>query len=135
MTGILCIEDEGGILFHQRRVSRDRMLIDWIMKKIGKRSLWMSDYSKALFSAYPVKTAEDYLAQAGAEDFCFIEDGTYLEYMDKISGFLLCSWNRHYPSDLKFQRSILEKGWQLESVYEIKGSSHESITVEEWKKK
>ncbi len=135
MTGILCIEDEGGILFHQRRVSRDRLLVDWIMEKIGKRKLWMRPYSKLLFDAYPVETAEDYLAQAGDGDFCFIEDGTYTEYVDKLAGLLLCKWNRHYPSDLKFQGSILAEGWQLEAVYEVKGSSHERITVEEWKKK
>ncbi len=135
MIGILCIEEEGGILFHQRRVSRDRLLIDWIMKKIGKKSLWMKEYSKALFADYPVKIAEDYLAQAGEEDYCFIEDGAYLEYLDKMTELLLCRWKRHYPSDLKFQESILAEGWQLEAVYEVKGSSHESIAVEEWKKR
>ena len=135
MTGILCVEEEGGILFHQRRVSRDRLLIDWIMKKIGEKSLWMREYSKTLFADYPVKIAEDYLAQAGSEDYCFIEDGSYTEYLDKITGLLLCRWRRHYPSDLKFQESILAEGWQLEAVYEVKGSSHENIMVEEWKKR
>lgn len=134
MIGILCIEEEGGILFHQRRVSRDRLLIDWIMQKIEGKSLWMREYSKGLFADYSVKIAEDYLTQAGEEDYCFIEDGTYLEYLDKMSGLLLCRWKRHYPSDLKFQESILAEGWQMEAVYEVNGSSHETITVEEWKK-
>ncbi len=134
MIGIICIEDENGMLFHDRRVSRDRLLIDWLMQRIGEKQIWMRPYSKELFAAYEVKVAENYLELAKEGDYCFIEDGAYAEHQEKMTGLILCRWNRRYPSDLKFQESILEQGWQQESSLEIKGSSHKSITIEEWKK-
>lgn len=135
MIAIVCVDDDDGILFHQRRVSRDRILNQWILDATGGRKFWMRAYSKELFGdAGNIVVCEDYLEQAEAGAYCFVEDGSLGSYADKVESLLVCRWNRRYPSDVKLPEA-LEAEFAVRSVVaEFAGSSHDKITVEEWKR-
>ena len=98
---ILCvIEDDGGILFNHRRVSRDRILNEKILEIVGNKKLFISPFSVSLFENKDnIIVDDDYLEHAGEYDYCFVEDKEILAYKDNINMFYLFHWNRHYPSD------------------------------------
>lgn len=135
MKAIICIDDGYGILFNNRRVSKDKILIQWIVKYVDGRSIWMRPYSKELFDGYSnIQVSDNYLDEANSDDYCFVEDNKISDYIGKIDNILLCKWNRRYPSDVKFQKSLLDSGWSMSVIAEFNGTSHEKITVEGWKK-
>ena len=137
MNIIVCIDDGGGILFNHRRVSKDRVLMQWIAQYVGGKPILASPYSGDLFAECQPRPklmiAEDYLSKGADEKdaFCFVEEYTFKEYLPKIGRILLCKWNRRYPSDVKFPLDIL-KDFEEKNSWEFPGSSHEKITVEEW---
>lgn len=137
MNIIVCIDDGGGILFNHRRVSKDRVLMQWLAEYVGGKPIWALPYSKDLFAECKptpkLMIAEDYLSKGVAEKeaFCFVEDDSFKAYLPKIRRILLCKWNRRYPSDVKFPLDIL-KDFEEKNSWEFPGSSHEKITVEEW---
>ena len=135
MIAIVCVDESNGILFNKRRVSRDKVLIQWIIKRIGKKTIWIRAYSKELFEGYDnIEVCDDYLDKAGLGDYCFVEDGTLAGYHNKLEAVLLCNWNRSYPSDVKFTIDLLNGDWEKYSTEEFVGNSHDKITVEEWMK-
>ena len=135
MIAIVCVDENNGILFNKRRVSRDKVLIQWIIKRIGQKTIWMRAYSKELFEEYDnIEVCDDYLDKASLGDYCFVEDGTISEYHDKLEAILLCNWNRTYPSDVKFTIALQNGDWEKYRTEEFIGNSHDKITVEEWKK-
>lgn len=140
MNIIVCIDDGGGILFNHRRVSKDRVLMQWLAEHVEGKQVWASPYSEDLFAECKptpkLMVAEDYLSQGADEKgtYCFVEDGDFKTYLPKICRILLCKWNRRYPFDVKFPLDIL-KDFEEKNSWEFPGSSHEKITVEEWIRK
>ena len=135
MKIIICIDDSGGILFNHRRVSRDRAIVEWITKHLSSKKLWMRCYSEELFQDYSNRNvSEYYLKEAGEDEYCFVEDDLSGDE-DRISEIILCRWNRNYPSDVKFNLSILDENWTCELLDEIEGSSHKKITIERWERR
>ena len=51
MTLIFCIDDGGGMLFGGKRQSRDRVLNQYLLSRIGDAPLWVTPYSASLFPA------------------------------------------------------------------------------------
>lgn len=49
MIVIVCIDDEFGMLFNQRRQSRDCILTEDILKTVGDKRLLIDKFSKTLF--------------------------------------------------------------------------------------
>ena len=45
MTVVVCVDEQGGILFNHRRVSSDRAAIGNLLEYIGDMPLYMSQYS------------------------------------------------------------------------------------------
>ena len=132
---IICIDDDYGILFNNRRVSRDKSLIQWIENYVGNKHIWMRPYSKELFDGYDnIKISDNYLEEAESDDYCFAEDNEIFNHIGWIDDVLLCKWNRRYPSDIKFQISLLDSSWSMSVIAEFSGTSHKKITIEEWKK-
>ncbi len=137
MNMILCIDDDGGILFNHRRVSRDAVLMQWISGFVSENPIWIAPYSKELFDkcrpAPKIMVAEDYLRKAAKDKdaYCFVEDGDFKEYLPEVRRIYLCKWNRRYPSDVKFPLKIL-KEYKAKNTWEFSGSSHEKITIDEW---
>ena len=60
MTGIVCLDQEDGLLFNGRRQSRDRVVTEKILLMTEGKPLWMSAYSRRIFPEdAPVCVAED----------------------------------------------------------------------------
>ena len=60
MTGIVCLDQEDGLLFNGRRQSRDRVVTEKILSMTEGKPLWMSAYSRRIFPEdAPVCVAED----------------------------------------------------------------------------
>lgn len=156
MIVIVCVDDEFGMLFNQRRQSRDCVLTEDILKTVGDKRLLIDEFSKTLFlrdlahgngtaqtdssfsgDSMPLDgsacknlvVSKNLLSDAADGDFCFVEDKEIKPYMKKIEQLIIYKWNRSYPSDFKLDVSLLE-GFHLKSITDFKGNSHEKITKE-----
>ncbi len=121
----LCADNAFGMSFGGRRQSKDSVIRARLLECSGGR-LRMSDYSARQFSE-PVSSGEDYLSGAVSGDWCFVENGDYVPYADRIEQIVLFRWNRDYPADLYFQ---FPGPWRLQSTEDFPGSSHDTITME-----
>lgn len=128
MKLIVCIDDQNGMAFNHRRQSRDRVLIERIETLTAGSKLRMAPYSHKLFSGENIVASAGYLAEAGADDYCFAELDDVMPYEDKIQKAIVFRWNRHYPSDVRFGIDL--SNWHLVASEEFPGSSHEKITME-----
>ncbi len=134
MIAIVCIDGSGGMLFNRRRQSQDRLLREDLLREAEGRTLWMNAYSAKQFKTLPetVRTAEDFLDQAGNGDLCFVEDRDPACYAGQLEGLIVYRWNRNYPADLFF--TVPLEDWTLSRQAEFAGSSHEKITKEVYTK-
>lgn len=141
MTGIVCLDQEDGLLFNGRRQSRDRVVTEKILSMTKGNPLWMSAYSRRIFPEdAPVCVAEDLMGKlsepagenAGKASFCLIEEAVDLEN-EAIDEWLVFRWKRVYPADvfLKFP----EDSWEKELIETFAGYSHEEIDLERYRKK
>ena len=125
---IVCVDDRDGMSFCGRPLSRDRELNAHMLRMTEGKKLWMSPNSAALFPEGTVCSHQDFLAKAGAGEYCFTEtilpDPTVC-----LESVTLYHWNRAYPSTVRFPRSLLE-GMRLVHTEEFPGNSHETITLE-----
>ena len=55
MILMVCVDDNGGMMFHRRRQSRDRRLVERILTLTQGSLLRMNAYSAALFSGHERK--------------------------------------------------------------------------------
>lgn len=129
MNIIVCLDDNGGMLFNSRRQSRDEALCQRVLEVTADATLWMNEYSAKLFTDGEFKVDECFLEKAEEDDYCFLEQPLPCELKDKIGKVIVYRWNRKYPSDVKFDASVL-KLRRLTSSFEFKGTSHERITEE-----
>lgn len=131
MNIIACVDDDMGMLFNKRRVSRDQNVIEKIIEIADGKKIWMSDYSLPLFEQIENSNAvadDMYLDKAESDEYCFVEKENISNYKDEINKIILFRWNRCYPSDHKFDIDLTK--WNLEDSIEFKGNSHECITME-----
>jgi len=130
MKLIVCVDSRGGMAFRSRRVSRDRVVCDRILK-LCDGELWIAPYSRPLF---PVETdlrvSEKFLEQAGRSDWCFVETEDLRPWLNKAEQLVLFCWNRVYPSDVQFPLDQLKQEWECTEREDFFGYSHERITME-----
>lgn len=136
MTVIVCVSDGGGMLFNRRRQSKDLEVTLDITRLTADKTLFISDFSAALFSESDasVIAVSDPLESAGCADAVFVEDRKLLPFADKIDELVIYKWNRKYPFDFMLDINPENAGMALFDVLEFKGKSHEKITREIWKK-
>ncbi len=120
------------MLFNHRRVSRDRAVTDKVREMTEGKRLWIRKISEKLFESNVI-IDEDMLHKAGTDDYCFVEDVSVSELLDKIDALYVFKWNRKYPSDLSFDKENFAT-FHLEATEEFAGRSHEKITLERWTK-
>ncbi len=146
MKVIVCVDDGNGMLFNKRRQSQDRVLRDDVQKMTAGQKLWMNAYSVRQFQegsqtgenvtgvseTAALIVAEDFLRQAGENDFCFVENEKLLPYSDRITEVVVYRWNRSYPGDFHLDLDL--KQWRLVQTTEFAGYSHEKITKEIYRK-
>ena len=138
MTGIVCLEERRGMQFGGRRVSRDRVVTEKICELCEGKTLWMNPASEKLFAEQKesgkvtLQAAADFLEQAGEGEYCFVENTGLQAVEAKIEKIIVFWWNRHYPSDRKFDLDLSK--WNKVSEEEFAGYSHEKITKEVYEK-
>ena len=91
MTVIVCLDNANGMMFNHRRQSRDANVVKDILKTINGASLLIAPYSEPLFSQaeYSVSVSDSFLIDAGAEDYCFVENTSVAEFKEKISQLVI----------------------------------------------
>jgi len=129
MKLIICVDDDMGMMFNNRRQSQDSVLREHILHKIGNSRLWMNHYSAKQFDGKPqINVDENFISEAANGDFCFVENTDITPYEQWIEQIVLYRWNRRYPADFHFNVDL--SAWRLIETNEFPGSSHEKITEE-----
>ncbi|MBR2612621.1 MAG: hypothetical protein IKC72_06075 [Clostridia bacterium] len=128
MKVIICVDNEMGIAFNHRRQSRDRILIEDVIK-MTEKALFCAPYSKTLLEEHPhLIVSETPLDDAMEENYVFAEMLSLSAYAEKIDTLVLYRWNRTYPSDKTFDLDLSH--FTLISSENFVGYSHEKITKE-----
>ena len=132
MIAIICVDDNLGMMFNNRRQSQDKILRERI-KEISKNSkLLMNSYSIKQFSEEDKENIiedENFAINAQKGNFAFFENISPKEYEKDIEKIILYHWNRNYTADFYFDID-LKNGWKLNDTYDFEGYSHEKITEE-----
>ena len=135
MNVIICIDENQGMLFNNRRQSKDIKVIEDIASLA--KELWISPFSEKLFIDENVKTnlviqvRDNAIIHADEGSYCFVENEKLMPYQDKIEQLIIYKWNRSYPSDFKLDLNLNE--WKLIETIDFAGNSHEKITREIYK--
>ena len=127
MTLIFCLDKERGVAFGGRRQSRDRELCADILKDCVDTHLAMSAYSAKLFESADVLILESPTAEC---DAYFLELKNPADAIHLANRVVIYNWNRHYPSDIRFDADLSSLGFALTKTQDISGYSHEKITKE-----
>lgn len=132
MTAVLCLEDKGGMSFGGKRLSRDKLLCDELIKIVGNATLYVKEVSASLFSSEKVAVTEDFTAIINTDDFCFVEKWEDLNVVQSADCVIVYRWNRRYPFDKSFDFDMLS-GKKVVSTRDFAGNSHPVITEEIYK--
>lgn len=140
MKGIVCLDKNNGMMFNNRRQSRDRYVIEDILKNCHNKKLWMNKYSAEMFDEYLIESGEEgiikynilvdeeFILKASDEDYCFIEDLEINDYNIIVSEIIIYRWDKKYPADMQFDMKF--EGYICKHSEEIKGFSHDKIIKE-----
>ena len=135
MDLIVCLDERDGMMFNQRRQSRDRAVIEDVLALAAGRPLWMNAYSAPLFAgAENVQVSPQFLAEAPAEALCFVEDQAVAAFAARIARVIVYRWHRVYPADRRFDLALADAGWWLAASRDFPGHSHDIITREEYER-
>lgn len=129
MTIILCLDDKNGISFNKRRQSRDRVLIENVMQN---NNVCILDHSSGLFTEYSVNKVSD-VSELPTNAVYFHEISDPKDIIDKFDTVIIYRWNRHYPSNIKF--NLQTRLYKKVSEEEFAGFSHDKITKEVYVKR
>ena len=124
MKLIVCLDDNKGMMFNNRRQSRGRVLIENVLELCKGEKLYTNEYSSKLFPENSVEIIED--TKEIINGYCFAENFTVNE--DALEEIIVYKWNRVYPADVHFNISL--ENWKLTETVDFEGSSHEKITRE-----
>ena len=131
MQIIICLDDNRGMLFNNRRLSRDQRVFDDIASYL-EGDLHITPFSEKLIadSGLNYKLCDFNVTQSPSDSFYFIENISIKEHLDKIDRLIIYWWNRKYPSDVKLDFEPTEYGFKSVSAFDFVGKSHEKITRE-----
>lgn len=124
MNVIVCLSNNLGMMFNNRRQSRDSKVIEDIATYAS--SVSMKEYSKILFDGSDLKLTFDENPLLSNTEYCFIEDESLLQKENCIGSLIVYLWNRDYPSDLNLELDLSR--YKKESENDFVGTSHEKIT-------
>lgn len=133
MNIIVCVDKNNGMMFNNRRQSQDRELITKVMEISSDARLFMNEYSLSMFSEQEnITTCKDFLLQAQAGDFCFIENDDIPS--ENIEDIYIFNWNRDYPADTYFTFDLKLNGFKRIKKEDFVGYSHKKITLEVYRR-
>lgn len=131
MILMACVDGRGGMAFHHRRQSQDR-LVRWnLLKEAGRSPLWVAPSTAKLFTEVQqsrLRIDEAFLERAGPGEFCFVEDRSVAPCAGRVEQVILYRWDRAYPADFYWDLPL--EGWTLARREEFTGYSHKIITKE-----
>ena len=135
MTVIFCLDENKGMLFNNRRLSRDAMVFEDI-KTYLTGTLKINSFSEKLVAASGInyEIFKNFVTNSDLESFYYIENISVKENLNKIDRIIVYWWNRKYPSDTKLDFDPIERGFKSTSIVDFKGKSHEKITREIFEK-
>ena len=137
MKVILCISKNNGMMFNNRRQSKDSVLLNKIIKTVNGETLYIQKYSEKLFSNYLLDNNiivienETEFTECKKDAYVFIEDPSMLQFVT-VDEMVVCEWNRDYPADKFLEIDLLE--FELFDSETIVGSSHDEITIKKYKR-
>ena len=135
MKVIVCLDNSDGMLFNNRRQSKDKNVIKDIENIVKDNLLILSPFSWLLFGDRYIKlAATKNFSNVNTDDYCFVENCHLDKIKDKITEIIIYRWNRNYPSDFYFDINY-KNDFNLISLEEFKGNSHDVITKETYEKK
>lgn len=124
MEIIVCLDDRGGMLFNNRRQSKDGAVLADIKARLSG-VLTIDAFSEKLISQagipYEIKKPE-------GDCVFFAENVSVGEIIPRCTRVVIYKWNRAYPFDLKFDADLAE--FSLKESTEFAGTSHDKITRE-----
>lgn len=130
---IICVDNNFGMAFAGRRQSRDRLLLEQMLKTVGDNRLFITSYSAKLFEILPENIkVTDNLNDIPDNAYFFVEQSIPQQILAEIQNVVLYRWNKVYPSDVKFPEDIISNK-KLVSAIEFIGNSHDAITEEIYK--
>ncbi len=131
MTLILTLDEKNGMMFANRRQTKDRLLCERILSLTKGKRLLVSPYTAPLFSEKEeLLVCPDPENHAKEEDFVFVEDTP----LPNAKRYILYRWNRRYPATRFFEKDLKKEGFSLLKTENFPGFSHEKITEEIWQK-
>lgn len=137
MKLIVCVDNDMGMMFHNRRQSKDSMLRKKIISVTNGSRLWMNAYSFRQFEEldfHSISVDEDFWKKAGTEDYIFLENVPAANVQEQIDEIIIFYWNRKYPSDFSFDLNLNHGDWKLVHTEDFAGHSHEKITMETYRR-
>ena len=105
MNVIICLDQNNGMLFNNRRQSRDRIVRKNILEYIN---------------------VDNNLENATEHDFCFVERQEVR--IEEINKLIVYRWDKIYPADKYFNMDDIK--CNLVETLEFQGYSHEKIIRE-----
>lgn len=128
MKLFICIDDQNGMMFNNRRQSRDKVLVSKIFEIVGGEPLFVLPYSEKLFKENGnVIVCENPFLDADENGFCFYEGK--IDDISTVNELFVFCWNCEYPSDVKFDFLPENEGFSLAESIDFQGSSHDNITL------
>ena len=128
MEIIICLDDNNGMLFNNRRQSRDsKLLLD--IKNSLNGSLTIFPFSEKLVSSAEIPY-EIMSGSASENTVLFVEDRGIKEFLPVTNKITVYRWNRVYPADMSLDIDLPAEGFRLVSTVDFEGTSHVKITKE-----
>ena len=131
MIVIVCVDNNLGMMFNNRRQSRDIEVVKKIIEFTKGSSLWMNKYSYELFEELDcnrINIDSGFLSETANGEYCFVENIDLEPYEKWVEKIIVFRWNTVYPSDHDLDIDL--GSWQLLESSEFVGKSHEKITME-----
>ncbi len=128
MEIIICLDDNNGMLFNNRRQSRDSKVL-WDIKNNLNGSLTIFPFSEKLVSSAEIPY-EIMSAPASENTVLFVEDRGIREFLPITDRITVYRWNRDYPADMSLDIDLSAEGFRITRSVDFEGTSHEKITKE-----
>lgn len=132
MNIFVCLDENGGMTFNNRRQSSDRVIRKDMLQMTGENILYITPYSAKQFAEETgnIVSEENCLEQAQETDYVFIENLPIRDYLSKTEKIIVYRWKRAYPADAFFDVSLPSEEWTLSAYEEFAGHSHECVGKE-----
>ena len=95
MIIILCLDNNNGMMFNDRRQSQDRGLREYIAEMTKGEKVYMNAYTEKLYEEIndPI-VCEDCLHKAGKGETCIVENLPLKPVIDQIEEIVIFRWNK-----------------------------------------